>query len=199
MTESIYAPPQADLGATPVETVNAPFYVVSVKKLIVLGVVTLGLYFIYWHYSNWRDYRDWHRYRDQHDTGIWPVPRGVFLIFFTHSLFRKVKAYADSNNRVIDWQPGTQATILVILSIVSNAVDRAVMRNIGYPYLDILSLALLAPLLFMYIRVQPIINASCDDPDGASNSAFTAANWVWIVLGVLFWALVLFGLTVDPE
>jgi hypothetical protein len=199
MSDSIYAPPQSDLGAIPVESINAPFYVVSVKKLAVLGVVTFGLYFVYWHYQNWREYRDWKRTHEQEETGIWPVPRGIFSIFFMHSLFRNVKEYGDNNGRRIDWEPGRLATILVILTIIGNLLDRAVMRNIGYPYTDILSLVLLAPLLYIYTRVQPIINASCGDPDSSSNSAFGGANWAWIVIGALLWVLVLAGIFIDPE
>jgi hypothetical protein len=199
MSDSIYAPPQADLGSTPVESISAPFYVVSVKKVMVLGLLTFGLYFVYWHYQNWRQYRDWHLARTQESLGIWPVPRGIFSIFFMHSLFRNVKAYADDNERHIDWEPGTIATILVTLTIVGNLLDRAAMRNIGYPVTDILSLIVLAPLLYLYTRVQPIINASCGDPESKSNSDFTVANWVWIVIGALLWVLALAGFLIDPE
>ena len=199
MSDSIYAPPQADLGTTPVDSISAPFYVVSVKKVMVLGLLTLGLYFIYWHYQNWRQYRDWHFARTQEAQGIWPVPRGIFSIFFMHSLFRNVKAYADDNERRIDWEPGTIATILVILTIVGNVLDRLAMRNIGYPFTDILSLLVLAPLLYLYTRVQPVINASCGDPEGDSNSAFTGANWAWIVFGALMWVLILIGIFIDPD
>jgi hypothetical protein len=199
MSDSIYAPPQADLGATPIDSISAPFYVVSVKKVMVLGLLTFGLYFIYWHYQNWRQYRDWHFARTQEKQDIWPVPRGLFSIFFMHSLFRNVKAHADDNERLIDWDPGTIATILVILTIVGNVLDRMSMRNIGYPFTDILSLIVLAPLLYIYTRVQPIINASCGDPESTSNSGFTVANWVWIVIGALLWVLHLAGLLIGPQ
>jgi hypothetical protein len=199
MSDSIYAPPQADLNTTPVDSISAPFYVVTVKKMAVLGLLTFGLYFIYWHYQNWRQYRDWQLARTQEKQDIWPVPRGIFSIFFMHSLFRNVKAFADDNERHIDWEPEMVATILVILTIIGNILDRLAMRNIGYPVTDILSLILLAPLLYMYTRVQPIINASCGDPESKSNSNFTVANWIWIVIGALLWVLAIAGTFMDPE
>jgi hypothetical protein len=77
---------------------------------------------------------------------------------------------------------------------VGNVLDRLSARSIGSPYTDLLSLGLLAPLLFLFYKAQVIINLSCGDPEGAENSKFTAANYAWSVIGVICWILIIIGL-----
>ena len=83
MSDSIYAPPEADL-TTPAS--DAPrYYIVAPFKFILLSVLTFTLYFVYWFYMNWKLIK----VEDNNDT--WPVPRSFFYIFFTHSLFSLIR------------------------------------------------------------------------------------------------------------
>jgi hypothetical protein len=43
-----------------------------------------------------------------------------------------------------------------------------------------------------------MINLSCNDARGDSNSKFTKANYAWIAVGALSWLLILIG-TVLPD
>jgi hypothetical protein len=199
MNESIYAPPQANMHAKADGDTSPPFYVVSMTKYLVLFLATLGMYKIYWHYKNWALYREWQRSRPNGDDDLWPIPRGIFSIFFTHSLFREVKAYGDMEGRELDWNPDALATGVVILAIVGNVLDRCAAKGIGSPMTDTLALVAMIPLLFLYCKVQPKINASCGDEKGAGNSKFTWANWIWIAIGAIFWTLVVIGLTFPTE
>lgn len=170
------------------------FYIVSRKKMAILYIATAGLYGIYWFYKNWSNYK--RRMSDKiEDVGrIWPVLRGVFSIFFTHALFREIKAYGYEKSAVAEWNNSTQASRLVLTMITSNVLDRMSYRSYWEPYSDIASLLIPAVLLPQFLNVQDMINISCGDPDGYSNSRFTRANYAWIALGAVIWILALLGI-----
>ena len=167
------------------------FYVVSIKKFAVLYVATLGLYGFYWFYKNWACYKHQWAAHDEGREDLWPIARAFFAVFFVHSLFREVKALGREKPAVAAWGNGKHATLLVVLLIAAQAMDRLAYRDIGTPYTDALSLVILAPLLLLYTIAQEMINISCNDPRGHSNNHFTKANYAWIVVGAIFWCLAL--------
>lgn len=193
MTDNPYQTPQGELinPADPSET--SRFYVVSKRKMILLFILTLGSYQIYWFYRNWRLHRQ--------ATGekIWPLPRAIFSVFFVHALFREVDNQRNRGPvRLSAWNHGSQATILVLLLIISNVIDRLSAKSVGSPITDYLSLLLLFPVVACLASAQERINEACGDPLGESNSKFKVANFFWMVLGGLMWTLVGYGLFV-PE
>ncbi|MEM7805276.1 MAG: hypothetical protein AAF545_10155 [Pseudomonadota bacterium] len=193
MSDEIFAPPTADTDV--VESNEQTFYVVSPTKFLLLSILTISLYNIYWFYRNWREVKA----RDK--LGIWPPMRGLFYIFFTHSLFRRVDAELESVGASRDWSSGAIATLVVVMAIVSAVLDRLTRVSIGEPYTDILSIFMVPIIAFLLLQAQKAINLACGDPEGHSNSSLTAANWIWMILGGAFWLLVLIGmyfLVVDP-
>jgi hypothetical protein len=169
------------------------FYVVSQRKLAILFLATFGLYAVYWFYKNWDRYKDAWPYASEVGSTIWPVPRAVFSVFFVHSLFRKIKVHGQDKPAVAGWSNNLDATLMVLFLLASSFLDRAANKSLGSPYTDWLSLAILAPLLFQFVKAQEMINLSCGDPGGESNSGFCKANYAWTVCGGLFWILVLIG------
>jgi hypothetical protein len=172
---------------------SARFYVVSQKKFTVLFLATLGIYSFYWWYKQWSCYKDGSAFEsEEHD--VWPVPRALFPVFFTHSLFREVNRFSQAGAALDKWQHSGHATFLVVLMVVSNVLDRLSWKSIGAPYTDVLSLVFLLPLLSSFSKAQAMINISCADPEGAANCTFTSANYAWIAIGCICWVLVLIGL-----
>ncbi len=194
MTDNPYQPPQSELINQADSSEVPGFYVVSKKKMVILFLTTLGIYQVYWFYRNWR-------LRKQ-ATGekIWPLPRAIFCIFFVHSLFR---AANDQRNlgpvQLPVWNYGPQATLIVILFIISNVLDRMSTQSIGSPLTDYLSLLLLLPIVACLASAQERINEACGDPLGESNSRFRVANYLWIVLGLLLWVSIGYGLIAPTE
>jgi hypothetical protein len=176
-----------------VVSVAPAFYVVSRKKLSILYMATFGMYGVFWFYKNWSNYKN----RTMENRSIWPVPRGIFSIFFTHALFREVKAYGHDKTALTGWNNNSHATKLVLTTIVAHMLDRLSYRSFGSPYTDLASLVILVPLLIQFLSAQHMINASCGDPDGESNSRFTNANYAWIALGLIFWILGILGMFVS--
>ncbi len=164
------------------------FYVVSKPKVAVLFLATLGWYSIYWFYVNWRNYRD------NSGEKLMPALRSIFYIFFTHSLFNKVDASLKNKQINYDWSPKMLATLFVILSILSQILERLSSNDIGSPQTDIFSIIILAFPLLILLKAQEAINLSQNDRAGISNSKFTIYNYFWIALGLVFWILIAIGL-----
>jgi hypothetical protein len=186
-----YKPPAADYEVVDTRGTASAHYVVSVTKLAILFLGTFGIYGVYWFYKHWE------RQKNALRLDIWPVVRGIFSIFFTHSLFRAIHLSARQQNQSPSWDPGTQATIYVVLIVVSRVVERATSFSTGIA-LSLLSMALGLSTLFPLLSAQQVANSASGDPEGRSNSKLTAANIVWLLVGVAFWGLVVVGL-VMPE
>jgi len=185
MSDSIYAPPQADVSVSDDE--QPRYYVVAPYKFVLLSALTFTLYFIYWFYRNWRQIKV-----DDNDD-LWAPARGLFYIFFTHSLFSDVQDNLKNQGRSYEWRPGLLAGLFVLATLVVNFFDRIVPFE-AYPELSasmpFVATALTTMLLF---PAQKAINHACNDVGGSTNSRFTALNWVWVVVGGLFWLLVVIG------
>lgn len=194
MSDSIYAPPEADVTAPSGD--QPRYYIVAPHKFILLSILTLTLYFVYWFYKNWR------LIKEDDNVNIWPPVRAFFYIFFTHSLFTDVQESFKKQERTWDWQPGLLATLFVILTIVGNIIDRFVPYD-TYPILStVLPLTSTVIVTFLLLPAQKAINAVCGDDEGSSNAKLTAANWAWMVLGGIFWLLILIGtyaMVMDPS
>ncbi|NAW67272.1 hypothetical protein, partial [Photobacterium halotolerans] len=118
------------------EVKNYEFYVVSPKKFTILFLSTLGLYSIYWSYQNWS------LYKKSVGSDVWPIARGIFDIFFLHSLCGKLSSLVSSSQKEradLEWQ----AIQYVLLIIVSRICDRLAIKELGLPYTYFASLLLL--------------------------------------------------------
>lgn len=185
MEENLYAPPQA--AVMDVREAQPEFYVVGTRKFLLLFFTTFGLYQLYWSYKHWS------RYRAFRQAELWPVARAIFSIFFAHSLNGEIDQSLTRSSTSYRWSPGLLATGYVVFQIVSNVCDRLASRSIGSPVTDLVSIGMLLPLGYVMHRTQQAANLACQQPRGESNRALTAANWIWIVLGSLFWLLASVG------
>ncbi len=188
MESNPYAAPQAHLE-TPLEQ-QSTFYVVGIAKFSILFIATFGLYVIYWFYANWKGYKEHTK------ENLWPIARGIFSIFFAHSLFAKVQDKIDAENRDYKWSPGALATAYVIFAVASNVLDRMSMREVWSPFSDVLSIVMVIPLFFTVLAAQKAVNFAEGDVAGTANSTLTWANYIWVAIGVLWWLLVGFGLLI---
>ena len=186
MNESIYTPPEADIEVK--ANADGDYYVVAPSKFLALTILTLGLYLIYWFYRQWRSVKD----RDERN--IWPIPRGIFYIFFSHSLFSDINERLRDKGITHEWSPGASATLVVVVTLLSNLFGRLAGQNVGSPITDVASLVAVPVLAYVALPAQKAANVASGDADGSRNADFTGANWVWMILGGLIWALSLFGL-----
>jgi len=193
MNDNIYSPPAANLDFDPAALEaqgQKKFYVVAPRKYLVLFFFTLGAYEYYWLYKNWS------LFKARTNENIWPVMRAIFPVFFTHALFDRVDSYLKKEGGEYNWNASGTAFLFVILQIANDALDRMSMK-MDSKLLDILSIAIIIPLVLPMYNAQKAINAACSDPDGASNAKITGANYAWIAVGVIIWLLAIAGTFVD--
>ncbi len=186
MEANIYAPPQASLTSpTPQESSNR-LYVVSITKFWLLAIGTLGLFSVYWHYSNWV------RIRDQDNENIWPVARAIFQIFFFHSLFRRIETRLRASGSDFYWSFEGLATLLVISNVLGYVLGYLPDSLNKQALLQVLSTGLLLVNTYMEAMAQRAINHAAGDAEGGNNSQITAANVVWILIGLAMWVFTLY-------
>lgn len=194
MDHNIYAPPAARLEVENEASQVHAFYVVSPAKFFLLFLISSGLYSVYWFYKNWA------LQKQAFNEDLWPVPRGIFAIFFTHALFRRVDITLKEQNGDFPWNPGAVATGFVLLSIFYNLSDNfydytesTLNMTVVWIALDFVVLGLLAYVLF---QAQKAINHAVGDPKGESNDQLSLANWAWIALFALSWVFAFFVLAI---
>lgn len=149
------------------------WFVVGPGKLIVMSVVTLGMYQIYWFYQQWKRVRDG-------GEDVWPLPRAVFGVLFSYPLFKRM---ADSSpDEAPAGGPGLLAIAYGLLCLAS---------NLPFPLALVSALAVL-PVAAM----QRLASAAAerDFPHDDPNRRLTVANWLVVaascaVLGLVGYAL----------
>jgi len=195
MDNSVYRPPEANLILeSAAETDENMFYVVSPKKFLLLFIGTLGMYQLYWFYENWR------KYKYENNLSLWPVPRAIFSIFFTHSLFRKINEELGFKEGKEKWDYATAATLFVLFTLISNA-DSLFDRVFG-ELISIFIVLVMVPLTaWVLYGAQLKINLACGSVDGEENSKITGVNIIWLVVGGLLWLMFIFFivLAINPE
>jgi len=167
----------------------ALLYVVSPFKFWLLGIATMGLYLVYWYYKHWSLLNRLHK-------AYWPVPRAIFSVFFTHALFNEIDGLLQRARIAHRWAPRMWATTYVIAALGSGVVGRAPAELLPPVTAQLFLFALMVPMLWSTYEAQRAANAAEGDPDGSSNRSLTAANVIWIVIGALWWSVILLGMYV---
>lgn len=194
MSTNVYQAPHANL-VIETDINDQQFYIVSPKKFWVLFISTLGLYGIYWFYKNWA------LYRDATESNIWPVPRAIFSIFFTHSLFRNINKELEEKEPDANWGHAGLATFYVVITLFERVADKFVAQSLGDTASTLLTLITIPVTAWIFYQAQLKINIVCDAVGGEDNANFTPANIVWIVLGALLWLVFFASIAVmqSPE
>lgn len=186
MSDNIYAPPTAELTET-VKT-SHEFYVISKNKLLVLSLLSFGLYTYIWSYKNWS------LYKKANQLDIWPLARAMFFIFFIHQLYRRADDRIARSGRTFDFDFEQWATVFVVVTVGARLFEVAANRIDSWLFYK--PLAILAVPLCAYIlqQGQGLINFAAGDPEGQSNARYNLWNCLVIVPGVVLWCMTLLGL-----
>ena len=156
------------------------FFPVSLTKLLLLSICTLGLYEIYWFYKNW----NFVKRREKSD--IVPAARSIFAYFFCYSLFRKV---AEQSAATIGkpLSAGALAAGWIVTTLLWKLPD---------PYWLVSFAAVLCML-----PVQSTINSinAHVAPDHDKNDCFSVWNIAGLVVGGLIFILGVIGAFLPPE
>lgn len=155
---------------------GSPFFSISLKKLVIMSIFTLGIYEIYWFYRNWKFLKEKHGFK------VIPLARAIFSPIFCYSLFNTVKSYATQHEIEVKYKPSTLTVCYVLLVLTNRAPSP----------LDILSFLTFIPLLSVQKTINDLNNKLA--PGSEINEKFTGLNILGIALGAIFWILVILGL-----
>jgi len=175
--------PTPFLPVEPAVVVSAelpPFFAVSLWKLAVMSVCTLGLYELYWFYRNWQRVR----VREQKDFS--PAIRVLFALIFCYPCFRRIRRYGVA----MGLSKGPPMIPLALLWMIVKVFGVLPMPG---------ALISLSGFLFL-LPVQSYANQINSEkvPGHVRNGRFTKVNWAWILVGGCLLLLNLMALFLLP-
>jgi hypothetical protein len=187
---SIYQAPAAELAVDTSDT--EPFFAVGVKKLVLMHIFTYGMYDVYWFYRHFKH----QKLKNNEDT--WPAVRGVFFLFFIYSLFGRINDAAIAQDG--QQKPGLRSLaglwlLLILASFLTTmwatiagmmGGDPAGLARTLTPVSTVLSLVGLIVPAFFISKAQRVANTLLPEESVSNNSTLTAANFAWILLGLLY-------------
>lgn len=159
------------------------FLNISPARLILLSIASMSLYEAYWIYKNWRYIKE----RD--GLNIRPFWRGIFGIFYCHSLLRRI--HEDKDACAVQkptFSARGLATGWVILLIFANIVGRA-------PSIEASIIAAFFPSFLCLVPVQNYINSVTERRNPSIKMyGWSLGHFVCLVFGLIIWAVLLIGI-----
>jgi uncharacterized protein DUF4234 len=76
-----------------------PFFAVSLRKFVVMSIVTFGIYELYWAYKNWM------LIKARSSEQLSPVWRAWFAQLWSFSLFSRIRDGARERGLHVEWTP----------------------------------------------------------------------------------------------
>jgi hypothetical protein len=156
------------------------FFDVSIPKLVVLSVCSLGIYELYWFYKNWQIIRA----RERSD--ISPLSRAVFGYFFCYALFKRVRDYDVQTGGTGALPAGALAAGWMVVTFLWQLPGR-------YSLVANLSCLFMVPVQAAANRINGIADSR------NKNARFTVWNWLTIALGGTVLVLDALGVFAAPE
>jgi hypothetical protein len=179
-------PPSFAAAPAPAASTGPLFLYIPIARLIILSIVSFGLYEAYWIYKNWRYIKE----RD--GLMIHPFWRGMFGVFFCHKLFERI--HEDEQARAVQeptFSASGLATTWVVLIIAANLLSRA-------PALAASIVAAFIPSFLCFVPVQRYINSVTEKLNpGQRYYGWSAGHIVCLVFGILIWVMAFVPLGVE--
>lgn len=161
---------------------GAPIYfAVSPLKLVVMSIVTVGIYELYWFYKNW------FLIQVRESLDIMPFWRNFFAYFFCYSLFKRVKASAAAEPLIKkSMSPGASATGWI------SATFLATLPNPVW-LLSYFAVIFLLPVQATMNDINEFVAPGHD-----KNAKFSGWNIFGVIVGGVFPLLALFATFLPP-
>lgn len=158
-----------------------PQFPVSLGKLVLMSIVTFGIYELYWAYKQW----DAIRRRENEDVS--PFWRACFAPLWGFSLFPRIQKLAEMHHVPINWSGTALATVYFLLGAT---------WRLPSP-ISLLSLLSFLPIVMVQRGVNDL-NAAVA-PDAPRNDTYSAANIIGIFVGGILVLLTIVGTLIPPS
>lgn len=151
------------------------YYAISNTKLVMLSVLTFGLYEIYWFYKQWQFVKK------AKDLKVTPWARGLFAPLFAYPLFKHIFELAREAGQKNNPSAGWLALAYFILASMGRLPDW------GW----IISFGSVLPLFPAQNRINLLWSKK--HPDDAVSTTFTWKEVAVMIIGGIILLLALFG------
>ena len=168
-------------------------YLISPTRIVLLSILSLGLYTVYWLYKTWKHYRD--------HTGAkaYPIWHGlttfvpIYGSFRAHSHLRTFGELASAAGMAVHFVPGLAFGAMLIGWLRLFAAE-------GSPVALLLLVVSLIAQIWMMLHAQPRINYYWDQVYGARlrGVGIGKGEIIVVIIGVFGWLGTLASLFVDP-
>jgi|GEM_PF-2617054 len=167
---------------SPIPTPGRYFLYIPISRLVLMSILTFGLYELYWMFMNW-DYL-----RDEKHMKVQPMSRVVFREIFIYSLLRRIHDDPDSN---AIHKPTFFAIGLAFLWFVLSTL-RGITASDNTVCIKMI--AAFIPSFLCLIPVQLYVNAvrRKQYPDMQYYS-WTTGHIIMLVIGCVLWSLLILG------
>lgn len=169
-TASMFETAERFIEPVRVETpVAPPFFAVSLRKLTVMSLCTLGYYRLYWLYRNWR------HIRANGEPFISPARRTVLDVFYLYACLSRI----DQRGRAVGVTPTFSAGLLT-----TGFIATASLGWLPSPYsaAGVLEFVFLLPVQACANRINQAVA-----PGHAPNARILGWDWLVVLLGGLVW------------
>lgn len=159
-----------------------PIEILSTKKLITLSILSIGLYPLWWQYKTWRYFKE----KDMLD--IMPVARAIFALFFLFGLFERVQDFSKSKGSTYSFNSFVCFLGFIAMNLLAYLPD-------NYFLISLLSCVFLVPpLKSLNEGIKLSGNYAVIE-----NQSFSGRQSILLVIGALFWFLMIIGMLVPIE
>jgi len=154
--------------------------ILSLNNFIILFFLTTGIYGIWWMYKSWRFFKE----KDNLD--IMPAMRAIFAIFFLYGLFERIQFFAHSKGYAKSYSSSGLFVGFILLNFLAQLPDPMwVISLLAFvcliPPFNALNFAMMQSEEFRVIEREN----------------FNQRQIVLVILGVMLWALIIFGVIVE--
>lgn len=152
--------------------------IISLNKFIFLSIISFGAYEIWWMYKAWKFFKQ------KENLDIIPGARAIFCIFFLYTLLIKILEFAKEKGCTNSYSSSTLFVCFFIGNLLSKLPDPFWLISV-----------------FSFVFIIPPFEALNFAKQNSKNiivkeqSEFSGRQFVLIILGTIFWGLIIFGMT----
>jgi len=188
--QSPYAPPKSNVEDVIIRSEILSYPVFPIERIFWMSILSSGIFLAYWVYKIWQHIRD-------HDgSSIRPFWRGIFSVFYIHSLFKRIGENSLHQGKTgLGFAPKKQASFIVLAIVGGKLLSGwqpgswqlfAPSAAIHFAISFVLIPMLMAP-------VQRYLNAYMAETGELKPLAFTGGQIFCAVFGVLLWIFAIVG------
>jgi magnesium-transporting ATPase (P-type) len=149
------------------------YFSVSVKKLVIMCIMTFGIYEVYWFYKNWK------AIKVQENKKLAPFWRAIFSIVYCFSLFKRILLSATHKG----YKPKMSHGILAVFYISFYIFD---LEKLPDPFW-LLSFLSFIPLIYVSDAIRH--NNAKIKPQFIETNKLSKPEIAFIIIGILLWIL----------